>query len=115
MYCTIKYINVENKLDFTKIEGFDWDEGNIDKNWKKHLISNKEAEEAFINKRVYYYDEKHSQEEKRFTIYGITNNGRKLIVIFTIRKSRIRIISARNQNSKESKKYEKEAKTNSYI
>jgi len=113
MYCTIKYINVENELDFSKIEGFEWDEGNVNKNWLKHLISSKESEEVFVNKRVYYYDDKHSHIEKRFTVYGITNNGRKLIVIFTIRKSRIRIISARDQNSKERKKYEKEAKINS--
>lgn len=113
MYCTITYIDVVNKTDFSKIEGFDWDVGNIDKSWKKHLVSSKEAEEVFINKYVFYFDEKHSQKEDRYVLYGVTNNKRLLIVVFTLRKGLIRVVSARDQNKKERSKYEKENKTNS--
>ena len=33
------------KFDFSKYIGFDWDEGNIEKNWSKHRVSYKECEE----------------------------------------------------------------------
>lgn len=32
-------------IDLTKIEEFDWDEGNFNKNWIKHGVDNKECEE----------------------------------------------------------------------
>jgi uncharacterized DUF497 family protein len=51
-------------------------------------------------------DVKDEQNEFRFAALGITNVGRKLFVIFTIRKSKIRIISARDMSKKERKLYE---------
>lgn len=113
MYCTIKYINVENELNFTKIEGFDWDQGNIDKNWKRHLVTNEETEEIFVNiPRVVLFDEKHSKFEKRYKALGLTNKKRKLSITFTIRNYKFRIISGRDMNKKERSKYEE--KTQSY-
>ncbi|MCG9873937.1 MAG: BrnT family toxin [Leptospiraceae bacterium] len=50
-------------------------------------------------------DETHSQNEFRFAALGITNEGRKLFVIFTIRKSKIRIISAQDMSKKERNLY----------
>lgn len=92
---------------------FEWDKGNIEKNLKKHKITNKEAEEIFFNNPLEIFaDIKHSQIEKRFEAFGITNDGRWLTVIFTIRESKIRVISARNQNKKEGREYEKKIKTN---
>lgn len=89
---------------------FDWDQGNIDKNSKKHHVTNKEGEEIFGNKRIKTFkDKEHSQEEDRFVALGVTNNERRLYVVFTIRNQKIRIISARNQSRKERKLYEKES------
>lgn len=88
---------------------FDWDEGNIDKNWKKHKVHFKEAEEVFLNKPLKtYIDVKHSQTEDRYIALGITNKGRMLIISFTIRSNIIRVISARTQSKKERKLYGKE-------
>lgn len=88
---------------------FDWDQGNIDKNWKKHKVHYKEAEETFLNKPlVVFPDKKHSTIEKRFQALGITNNKRMLSIFFTVRGEKIRVISARNQNKKERKRYAKE-------
>ncbi len=96
-----------------QIEGFDWDEGNINKNLEKHNVSVKECEEVFFNKpQVIYLDQKHSAIEKRYVILGITNLGRQLQVVFTLRKKFIRVISARAQSVKERRLYEKETKTN---
>lgn len=87
---------------------FNWDKGNTEKNWAKHKVHFKEAEEVFFNKPLKTFeDKKHSQKEDRFVALGITNKGRKLYIVFTIRNKKIRIISARNQGLKERKFYEK--------
>lgn len=87
---------------------FDWNEGNQEKNWKKHKVGYKEAEEIFLNKTLKTFpDPKHSQAEQRYLALGATNQGRKLTIIFLIRNEKIRIISARDQSRKERMKYEK--------
>ena|SRR3989338_2187403 len=87
---------------------FDWDESNLEKNWKKHSVHYKEAEEVFFNKPVKIYrDVQHSQYEQRFTALGITDSKRQLYTSFTIRNSKVRIISARDQSKKERRLYEK--------
>ena len=54
-------------LNLSKIEGFEWDEGNIQKNWLKHSVYYKECEEIFTNVPLLLVrDTKHSQNEKRF-------------------------------------------------
>lgn len=91
---------------------FTWDSGNIEKNWVKHAVHHREAEEIFFNKPLLILsDTPHSNTEKRYFAYGITNNRRKLVIVFTIRKNSIRVISARDQNKKERKKYEEIAQT----
>lgn len=89
---------------------FDWDQGNIEKNWRKHQVNFKECEEAFVNQpTIIYLDTKHSTQEKRFIILGKTNRSRKLHIAFTIRKEKVRVISARDQNNKERQKYAQES------
>ena len=101
---------------FKNIIGFDWDEGNTDKNWAKHKVLSKECEEIFFNDPlVITSDKKHSIVEKRYLCFGRTNTNRLLTIIFTIRKNKIRIISARSQNRKEKKYYENETKKNTEI
>jgi uncharacterized DUF497 family protein len=90
------------------IEGFDWDKGNVQKNWQKHKVSSRECEEVFFNEPlILFKDEKHSKKEKRFGVLGITNKNRKLTAIFTLRDNKIRVISARNQSQKERRQYGK--------
>lgn len=90
------------------LEGFEWDEGNQDKNWQEHKVNNKESEEVFFNKPlIINFDKKHSKKEKRFQVLGKTNQERKLFISFTLRNKKIRIISARDQSKKERKIYEK--------
>lgn len=90
---------------------FEWDEGNIDKNWLLHRVANQEAEEIFFSEPIFIFeDEKHSSMEKRYMIWGETNRARKLTSIFTIRGGRVRIISVRNMHRKERQAYEKARK-----
>lgn len=87
---------------------FEWDKGNIDKNWEKHKVHFKEAEEVLFNKPLKIFpDKEHSKKEPRYVAFGITNLKRKLTIIFTVGKNKIRIISARNQSRKERRKYVK--------
>lgn len=88
-------------------KGFDWDEGNILKNWEKHGVSASECEQTFFNfPLIASPDEKHSIKETRFYALGHTDARRYLFIVFTIRKDLIRVISARDMNRKERRIYE---------
>ncbi len=92
--------------DLTKIDGFDWDEGNLLKNKIKHDVESKECEEVFLNEPLRFFDDNiHSDKEIRYGVLGKTNKGRSLTVFFTIRKNKIRVISAYDQGKKDRKIY----------
>jgi len=93
---------------------FQWDHGNIDKNYIKHHVQNWECEQIFFNQPIVIYDQDHSYIEKRWAAFGITDNGRLLVLIFTIRQQAIRVISARPMNKNERKFYEKSKKGSSF-
>jgi len=88
-------------------EGFEWDEGNIEKNWISHKVTTNECEEIFFNQPLLIFeDEKHSITENRYYCLGNTNKNRLLMLVFTIRKKLVRVISARDMSRKERKVYE---------
>ncbi len=95
---------------------FEWDKGNADKNLVKHHVTTQEIEETFTNRPIYIFeDSKHSTAiEKRFGMFGKTNQGRLLATTFTNRKDKIRAISSRDMSGKERESYEK-IKANSQI
>jgi uncharacterized DUF497 family protein len=96
---------------FDHIIGFDWDHGNLTKNLKKHGVASGESEQVFFNAPlVMIEDEGHSSEEKRLAVFGQTDQGRKLTVVFTLRHNRIRVISARDMHRKERKFYEEQSR-----
>jgi|SRR3989338_1336829 len=96
-----------DEFNFIQLSGFDWDEANREKNWIRHKVDYKESEEIFFNKPLFIDENvRHSSKEKKFEALGQTNKGRGLFVVFTIRNNKIRIISARDQDSKERRKYE---------
>lgn len=102
------------KIILENCEGFDWDEGNSDKNWLKHKVSKLECEQVFFNQPLIIADDdKHSENEKRWYLLGRTDSNRKLFISFTIRKNLIRVISARNMNKKERDIYNEEIKKDS--
>jgi uncharacterized DUF497 family protein len=86
---------------FHHVNGFEWDEENINKNWEKHKVSHLECEEIFFNEPlIVKKDKEHSNDEIRYFTLGRTNSGRLLFVVFTIRKDKIRVISARDMTRK---------------
>ena len=89
-------------LDIDNFIGFDWDEGNIYKNQKKHGIKWQIIEEIFFNNPLLLLeDTKHSNDECRCFALGKTDEELKLFVVFTKREKKIRVISARVMNKKE--------------
>ena len=85
-----------------KCVGFDWDDGNRDKTWEKHRVSDGEAEEIFFNDPlVAGSDDAHSKSERRYFALGQTNAGRLLFVAFAIQETLIRVVSAREMISRE--------------
>ena len=87
---------------------FNWDQWNVQKNELKHGVSAKEAESAFFDPHYKLYaDIEHSiLGEKRFILFGKSQEGRILMVGFTLRKGKIRIITARSASKKERGNYE---------
>lgn len=97
-------------FDFDNLVGFDWDEGNKQKNWEKHQVDYRECEEVFFNKPLLIGDDtNHSFQERRYYVLGQTDIGRALFLVFTVRNSKICVISARDQSKKERKIYEQQA------
>ncbi|PIY80613.1 MAG: hypothetical protein COY80_02060 [Candidatus Pacebacteria bacterium CG_4_10_14_0_8_um_filter_42_14] len=89
---------------------FEWDEGNLDKNSEKHKVNNLEAEEVFFdNDKQEYPDPNHSKTEARKIIVGRTKNGRHLFIVYTKRKNKIRVISARDLNKRKERSLYEEA------
>lgn len=89
-----------------KARGFQWDDGNAEKNWDKHQVAQAECEQPFFNQPlIVAADAKHSEEEPRFYLLGKTDLGRRLFIVFTLRNDLIRIISARDMSRRERKEY----------
>lgn len=93
------------------LEGFDWDEANLGKNWKKHHVTPWECEQAFFNlPLVVTEDSTHSLTEARYYVLGQTDSGRKLFLVFTVRNKKVRVISARDMSVKERRTYDAQVK-----
>ena len=91
-----------------KCTGFQWDKGNFLKNWETHSVRATECEQIFFNRSILVVpDLKHSKRETRYYVLGQTDTGRQLFLVFTVRGTLIRIISARDMNRKETKEYDK--------
>lgn len=87
--------------------GFDWDEGNLLKDWEKHGVSAAECEQVFFNRPLPAQpDTRHPDTEVRFFALGQSDSGRRLFLAFTVRSERIRVISARDMSQRERRSYE---------
>ena len=88
--------------------GFEWDHGNLTKNWERHDVSVAECEQVFFNRPlIARHDARHSEKEARVYVLGQTDAGRRLFVVFTIRKDKVRVISARDMTRAERQKYQR--------
>lgn len=86
---------------------FEWDQKKAKSNLIKHGVSFEEAKSVFDDPLAYIFeDEEHSFGEKREIIIGHSISKRLLLVVFTERSNKIRIISTRLATKKERQDYE---------
>ena len=85
---------------------FEWDPEKAKINRKRHGISFLDATGVFDDPEALGMDEQVVEGEERDVILGLDNIGRSLVVVYTQRGDKIRIISARKATKKESKEYE---------
>ena len=76
----------------------------------------KEAEKVFLDENLQVErDVQHQEIEERFVAVGKIQENKTLFVVFTLRKDRVRVISARIADKKERSIYDKEIKKNTKI
>jgi uncharacterized protein len=86
---------------------FEWDSRKANRNLRKHGVSFEEAVSAFGDPLgLTIADLHHSDEEDRFVMLGQSQRNRLIVVIFTDRAEKIRIVSARKATPKERRDYE---------
>ena len=94
--------------DLRACRGFQWDDGNRDKNREKHDVSNAECEELFFNRPlVVAPTTRHAVDEPRIYVLGVTDARRRLFVVCTLRDRLIRVISARDMSRRGREEYER--------
>lgn len=86
---------------------FEWNVKNAAANRRKHGVSFEEATTALRDTfSATAHDPDHSESEDRFVTFGVSSQGRLLIVSHTERGNVIRIISARLATKAERQIYE---------
>jgi uncharacterized DUF497 family protein len=86
---------------------FEWDARKAAANVRKHGVTFEEATTALRDPLAATgYDPDHAEEEDRFVTFGVSSDGRLLVVAHTDRGEGIRIISARLATRSERTIYE---------
>ncbi|MGB4362068.1 MAG: BrnT family toxin [Rhodoferax sp.] len=84
---------------------FEFDAVKAASNLKKHRISFSDAEAVFYDDRALTMEDPDAQGEQRFLTIDLDALGRVLVVCYTEREERMRIISARKAEKPEVKNY----------
>ncbi len=88
---------------------FEWDRRKAETNFRKHGVSFEEAQMVFTDPlAITLPDPDHSDDEERFIDIGTSDNQCVLVVGYTERGQRIRLIHARKATPGECKRYEEE-------
>ena len=87
---------------------FEWDKNKAEANFSKHGVSFNEAKTIFADPLyIDFYDPDHSDDEDRYIIIGESKRRRLLIVSYTEKEHKTRLISAREVTRREREYYEK--------
>jgi uncharacterized protein len=87
---------------------YEWDDDKADSNAHDHAVTFDEARAVFNDPAaITGEDTAHSQTEIRYITVGYSAKARLLMVVFTLREERIRIISARKAKGIWKQLYEK--------
>ena len=88
---------------------FEWDETKARSNELKHGVTFHEAKTVFNDPfAITISDPDHSQHDERWIDIGFSSKGRLLVVWYTERDERIRIIGCRTATAAEQRSYQDE-------
>jgi len=86
---------------------YEWSEAKSRRNRVAHGVAFEEAVSAFADPLGLIVDDpRHSRDEPRYALIARSERGRTLVVMFTEREERIRVISARRATPTERRQYE---------
>jgi hypothetical protein len=86
---------------------FEWDAEKASRNLEKHGVLFKHAASVFLDPaRADAEDERRNYGEQRRLVFGMID-GELFAVVYTLRGSMIRLISARKANDRERMKYDR--------
>lgn len=78
---------------------FDWDDANTD-HIGRHGVTPTEVEQAFHNSPLVVLAVQKRSGEKRVLCAGVTEEGRPLQFVYTMRRGRVRVITAHTAKRK---------------
>ena len=86
---------------------FAWDPKKSASNWRDHKVTFEEASSVFGDSLAITFDDPdHSEGERRLLTFGLSEQGRLLVLSHTERRGIVRIISARRATRAERLVYE---------
>lgn len=86
--------------------GIEFDQKKATSNLKKHGVTFDEAASALLDPMALVRKDEDANNELRFLLVGMSNNGHLLTVCYTLRVEVIRLISARLATKNERGQYE---------
>ncbi|MGF1602875.1 MAG: BrnT family toxin [Thermosynechococcaceae cyanobacterium] len=84
----------------------EWDPNKAASNLQKHGVSFSDAEAVLFDPNALSFEDETAQGEQRFVVIGMDHLWRLLVVVYTDRGNRVRLISARPATRSERRQYE---------
>ncbi len=85
---------------------YEWDPAKARRNLEKHGVDFADAVVALEDQLALTVEDTHSVTEERFVTLGVDSIGQLLVVVYSWRDERIRLISARKATGRERRQYE---------
>ncbi len=86
---------------------FEWDDHNVEHLATRHDVEPWEAEDAMYDPARIGAPAYNVRGERRWALLGMTETGRILLVVFTRRRGRVRVVMARDAEDPERRRYRK--------
>lgn len=89
----------------TTLQGIEYDPAKAAANRRKHGVSFADAEQALCDPNAATMEDPDAEDEPRYVTLGMDALGRVLVVVWTPRGDRARLLSARKASRNEAKSY----------
>jgi len=74
----------------------------------RHGLTPDEVEEALLDPRRFGAPARNTEDERRWAVLGATISGRVLLAVFTRRAGLVRVVTARDADAAQRRRYRKE-------